>query len=530
MSEKTDTSVKEVSINGDVDRKLKQRHISMIAIGGTIGTGLFLGTSQALTTAGPVGLLLGYTIMGAVVYGVQMALGEMVSYLPISGAITHFAGRFLDPAASCSVGFNLWYSAGIGLATEITAAAIIVEYWDTVTNVGIYISVFAVTICTLNFLGVGWFGEAEFCFALLKVTMIVILIIAGIVLDLGGGPSHDFIGFRYWKDPGPFTQLFDIPGALGRFLAFWQVFIYAAFAYVGTETVAVAAGEAENPRKTVPKAIKRVFYRILVFYLGGVFVIGLLVPSDDPRLFKLKGSKAGSSSPFVIAMERAGLKVLPDLINAVILTSAFSAGNTSLYVGSRILYGLALEGQAPSFFKRCTAKGLPIWTLAITASFSLLAFLRLNSSGTVLFRWLSHFSSVTGLCTWLSILLSYIRFYHGMKYQGINRATLPYVSPFQPYLSYFASIMIILIIIFNGFSFFIQDHWSTSEFIAAYGALLIYLITFLYWKFTRKTKWIKSSELDFFTGIKEIEEVNEMYKKTSFVPKTKIEKFWDWLF
>ncbi|EGG03420.1 uncharacterized protein MELLADRAFT_49500 [Melampsora larici-populina 98AG31] len=530
MSEKADASVEEVLTNGEVERKLKQRHISMIAIGGTIGTGLFLGTSQALTTAGPVGLLLGYTIMGAVVYGVQMALGEMVSYLPISGAITHFAGRFLDPAASCSVGFNLWYSAGISLATEITAAALIVEYWDTATNVGIYIAVFTVTICALNFLGVEWFGEAEFCFALLKVTMIVILIIAGIVLDLGGGPSHDFIGFRYWKDPGPFTQLFDIPGALGRFLAFWQVFIFAAFAYVGTETVAVAAGEAENPRKTVPKAIKRVFFRILIFYLGGVFVIGLLVPSDDPRLFKLKGSRPGSSSPFVIAMERAGIKVLPDIINAVILTSAFSAGNSSLYVGSRILYGLALEGQAPSFFKRCTPKGLPMWSLVITASFSLLAFLRLSSSGTTLFRWLSNFSSVTGLCTWLSILLSYIRFYHGMKSQGLDRSKLPYKSPFQPYLSYFACIMIILIIIFNGFTFFIKDHWSSSGFIAAYGALVLYLISFVYWKLTRKTKWIEYSNMDFKTGIKQIEEMNEFYIKTSFVPKTKLEKFWDWLF
>jgi amino acid transporter len=194
-------------------------------------------------------------------------------------------------------------------------------------------------------------------------SQIVGLIILGIVLDLGGGPSHDRIGFRYWKNPGAFNQLNGIPGPKGRFLAFWATFINAAFSFLGTEIVALAAGEAENPRRNVPKAIRRVFYRILLFYVGGVIVIGWLVPYNDPRLL---GASTAASSPFVIAINNAKIKALPSIINAVILVSAFSAGNSDLYASSRTLYGLACAGQAPRFLRKCTKNGLPFWCVFIT--------------------------------------------------------------------------------------------------------------------------------------------------------------------
>lgn len=188
------------------------------------------------------------------------------------------------------------------------------------------------------------------------------------ILDLGGGPSHDRIGFRYWKNPGPFNQLNGIPGAKGRFLAFWATFINAAFSFLGTEIVALAAAEAENPRRNVPKAIRRVFYRILLFYIGGVIVIGWLVAYNDDRL--LNGGDDASSSPFVIAIVNAKIKALPSIINAVILISAFSAGNSDLYASSRTLYGLACAGQAPRFLRYCTKGGLPVWCVLITGKFN----------------------------------------------------------------------------------------------------------------------------------------------------------------
>lgn len=193
----------------------------------------------------------------------------------------------------------------------------------------------------------------------------------GIVLDLGGGPTHDRIGFRYWKNPGPFNQLDGISGVTGRFLAFWATFVNAAFSFLGTEIVSLAAAEAENPRRNVPKAIRRVFYRILLFYVGGVIVIGWLVPYTDPRLLSATGN--ASASPFVIAIANAKIKSLPSIINAVILVSAFSAGNSDLYASSRTLYGLACSGQAPRFLRKCTKGGLPIWCVGITCKSAFLA-------------------------------------------------------------------------------------------------------------------------------------------------------------
>ena len=183
------------------------------------------------------------------------------------------------------------------------------------------------------------------------------------MLDLGGGPTHERVGFRYWKNPGPFNQLHGIPGAKGRFFAFWATFLNSAFSFLGTEIVAIAAAEVENPRRNVPRAIRRVFYRILLFYVGGVIVIGWLVPYNDSRLL---GASGTASSPFVIAIQNAQIKALPSIINAVVLTSAFSAGNSVLYASSRTLYGLACAGQAPRFLRKCTKEGLPIWCVFIT--------------------------------------------------------------------------------------------------------------------------------------------------------------------
>jgi yeast amino acid transporter len=185
--------------------------------------------------------------------------------------------------------------------------------------------------------------------------------ILGIVLDLGGGPTHDRIGFRYWEHS--FNQLNGIPGAKGRFLAFWSTFVNAGFSFLGIEILALAAAETENPRRNVPKIVGRVFYHILFLYIGGVIIIGLLVPYNDHRLL---GASTAASSPFVIAIENAGIKVLPSIINAAILTSAFSSGNSLAYASSRTLYGLACIGQAPGFLRICTKNGLPVWSVFIT--------------------------------------------------------------------------------------------------------------------------------------------------------------------
>ncbi|KAG8691401.1 hypothetical protein FRC11_004401 [Ceratobasidium sp. 423] len=522
---------------GAVHRRLKARHLAMISLGGTIGTGLFVGSGGALAKGGPVGTLLGYFIMGIVVYSMMIALGEMATLFPVSGGFTHYATRFIDPAVGFALGYNYWYSFAITLPTELTAAAIVIQYWNTTINVAVWITILFVLIIGINFMGVRWYGEFEFWFSAIKITTIVGLIILGICIDCGAGPaSTGYIGFRYWKNPGPFNQLSInngtevIPGAWGRFLAFWNVFVQAAFSYLGTEIVAVTVGEAENPRRNVPKAIRRVFWRILLFYVLGILVIGLLVPYNSNRLLDNSGSDA-SASPFVIAINTAGIKGLPSVINAVILISAWSAGNSDLYASSRTLYALALENKAPAFIRRCTKGGLPIWAVFITALFGFLAYLNAGTTTAVeVFNWLYNISSITGLITWFIILVSYLRMYYGLKKQGISRDDFPYKAPFQPYASWFGAFFLFLVTLFSGFTVFLRGNWDTSTFISAYICLPIFLAFYLYWKIAKGSRLVPLEEIDFYTGRRELDEATEQEEARYEAPKGFWQKLWDWLF
>ncbi|WVQ77053.1 hypothetical protein IAR50_006732 [Cryptococcus sp. DSM 104548] len=519
---------------GHVKRQLKQRHMAMIALGGAIGTGLFVGSGSALSTGGPVGLWLGYVLMSSMVYAMMVALGEMAALYPVSGGFVHYASRFCDESLGFATGINYWYSYAITIPTEIIAAQIVISYWDTTTHAAVYITVCLVSIWFINFLGARAYGEAEFWFSTIKIIAIVGLIILGIVLMCGGGPDHDPIGFRYWRNPGPFAQMTInggddvISGSWGQFLSFWNVFVQAAFSFIGTEIIATTLGEAENPRKTVPRAIKRVFYRILFFYVGGIFVISVLVPYTEPDL--LNGSGTAAASPFVIAIENAGIKALPSIVNAVLLISAWSAGNSDMYAASRTFYAMALDGQLPRIFRRCTKSGLPIWSLVITGAFGLLAYM--NTGGETAaeaFNWLYNISTITAIVTWWTILLSYLRFYYGLKVQGISRDDFPYRAPLQPYLSWVSFIFFTVVILFNGFTVFLTGNWDTGTFVAAYVTLPIFAVCWIGWKLWKKTKWIPLDEIDFESGRREFDEM-AVTDEVKYKAENKFEKVMDFLF
>jgi amino acid transporter len=453
----------------------------------------------------------------------MISLGEMTAYLPVPGGFIKLAERFVDPAFAFAMGWNYWYGWTLTLPAELSAAAAVINFWDTTTNNGVWITMCLVVAVGINILGVGAYGEAEFWFSSIKVLTITGMILLGIIVDLGGGPNHDRIGFRYWKNPGPFVQYNGISGATGRFLGAASVATQAAFSYIGTEAVAVAAAEAKNPRRNIPKAIKRVYIRVLLFYIGGVIVIGLLVPSNN-SLLDLNSENA-SASPFVIAFNAAGIKVLPSIINAAILTSAWSASSSDLYLASRSLYGLAVSGSAPKVFARTTRSGLPYVSVTICAVFALLAYMTLSSGAGVVFTWLSNFSAICGLLTWFGIGITYLRFYKGFKVQGFNRADLPYAPRLQPYAAWWAVGASGFVLIFSGWEVFLKDNWSTSTFVTNYFAVIFFPILYGAAKLVTRIPAVKPEDMDFVSGLEEIEAMTFDDPP----PKNKLEIFWAWL-
>lgn len=513
---------------GYVTRGLKSRHIQFIALGGTIGTGLFLGIGRAFTQAGPLSVLLGYTFTGIAVFAMMQCLGEMATWLPLPGAIPQFCARYADDAMGFAVGWNNWYSSAITLCAEISAASLVIQFWHGAEhiNVAAWISIIIVVVFCLNIFAVAIYGEAEFIFASVKIITIVGLLILAVVLDLGGGPSHDRLGFRYWKHPGAMKEYIGT-GSTGRFLGLFSTLVNAAFSYGGVEMVAVAAGEAENPRKNIPKAVRRVFWRILFFYVLGSLAIGVLIPYDDDRLLSAQSSGAAgaAASPWVIAIYRAGVPVLPSIINAVILTSASSSANAFLYTGSRYMYALAQNRQAPAFLLKCTKNGVPWICVCITASISLLTYMSCSSGANVVFEWFQNLTTIASLFTWCSICVAYIQFYKALKAQGIDRDTLVFKSPFQPYLAWFSLAYFSLIIVFNGF--YVWSPWNYQSFITAYIGIPIYFGLYIIWKVVHRTHWIHPAEADIQTGKAALDAADAHWPEL--IPRNIVEKFWFWL-
>ncbi|KAH7629654.1 amino acid permease/ SLC12A domain-containing protein [Sordaria sp. MPI-SDFR-AT-0083] len=521
---------------GHMERGLKSRHIQFIALGGTIGTGLFLGIGNAFTHAGPLSVLLGYTFTGIAIFAMMQCLGEMATWLPLTGAIPQFCARYVDDALGFAVGWNNWYAASITLCAEISAAALVIGFWEGAqsVNVAVWISIIWLVIILLNVFAVSLYGEAEFWFASLKIITIVGLLIMAFIVDLGGNPHHERLGFRYWKNPGAMKEYPpQVHGNTGRFLGLFSTLVNAAFSYGGVEMVAVAAGEAENPRRNIPKAVRRVFWRILFFYVLGSLAIGVLVSSEDKGLLDAQadGRADAAASPWVIGIKNAGISVLPSIINAVILTSATSSGNAFLYSGSRYLYALAQNRQAPRIFLTCSKKGVPYYAVAMTAIIGALTYLSVDSNGGAAkaFGWFQNLTTIAGLFTWCSICIAYLRFYKALKAQGINRDTLVFKSRFQPYTAWFALIYFAIIIVFNGFAVFIKGNWDVSDFIASYIGIPIFFLLYGGWKLIKRPKVVKPHEADLTTGKDALDAEDEYWQREYKPPHTIIEKFWDWL-
>lgn len=388
------------------------------------------------------------------------------------------------------------FSGSITWALELTAAGLIIQYWTESISIGVWIAIFWALFTAINFMPVKWYGELEMWFVSIKVVTILGFIIFAICINAGTSPQG-YLGFHYWGHPGAFAPYNDeMNPATGKFVSIWSVLVTAAFSYQGAELVGVGAGEARDPHKTVPTAIRNTFWGIVFLFVATIFFLGLLIPYDNKDL--LNGTTSGASSPLVIAANLASVPVLPDIINAVLLTAVLSAANSNVYSGSRILIALANENHAPQFLTKTNKQGTPYFAVATTSAIGLLAFLNLSNGGTDAFNWFLNITSVAGLITWSSISLSHIRFQQAMKVQGVPRATLPYRGFLQPYLAWYGLFFTVLIIITQGFTAFMP--WDTAGFFTAYISVILFVVLYVGYKVVYRPAFVKASEADIDKG------------------------------
>ncbi|KAF5245551.1 hypothetical protein FANTH_7303 [Fusarium anthophilum] len=489
-----------------LQRGLHERHLSMLGIAGAIGTGLFLGLGQSVQTGGPLGALLGYATVGLVVCAVQFALGEVAALLPVTGAFVRHAEFLVDPAWGFAIGWNLVYGNILSIPSEITAICVLFEFWTDI-NPSLWIMIFIVLTTVVGLCFVRVFGEVEFWFALLKILLVVFLIILGLVINLGGVPGTERIGFRYWKDPGPFVE-YIASGSWGQFLGYWSVMTSAVFSFAGVESIAMAAAETRNPARAIPKACKNVFIRILVFYILAILIVGMLVRSDDERLNDQSG--AAGQSPFVIAASAAGIPAIPSVVNAVVITSAWSASNQSLLAGTRVLYGLALKRQAPQIFLRTTAWGVPYVCVLFFTCFMFLSFMSLSNGAMTVFWWLVDLTAAGVLISWASILLNHIRLRLAMKKQGIPIEKLPWHNSWTFYSSCAGLFMTLLILLTGGFRVFTRGNWDPVGFVSSYLDIPLVTAAYVIWKFVKKTKVVPLAEIPLQDAFRKSEEDHEV--------------------
>jgi len=469
---------------------------------------------------------MGYISMMIVVWNVMNNLAEMATYLPLKGvSVPYFVQRFVEPSLGFACGWNYWYAYAMLIGAEASAGSILLDYWNSPVPAAVWITIILLVILGLNIFGVAIFGEAEFWFASIKFITIMGLILVSIVIMCGGAPNGDAVGFRYWNDPGAFKE-YMAPGSTGRFLAYWSGFARAGFAFITSpELLALAAGETVSPRRNIPKAAGRFVWRLAIFYGLGSLMIGCITPSNDPNL--LNPESNANSSPWVLGIQRAGIGALNHIINAAILTSAWSAGNAFLYSGSRILYSLALNGQAPKFCARTDKRGVPYVAVLLTWSIGLLSYLNVDNNAAKVFNWFMNISTISGYIAWIVVMITFIRWRKAMVFHGMMDRR-PYKTRFQPYATYFFLFLLTLLTLTNGFQIFWPSKFNAADFLAAYITIPAFFILYIGHKIWFKTPLARQIEdVDVVTGVKEMEELADMDEERK--PKNIWQKIWYWV-
>ncbi len=462
--------------NGNLLRRLRSRHIAMIAIGGSIGTGLFIASGNAIFSAGPGGALVAFIAIGIMVYFLMTSLGEMATYMPVSGTFCKYCTDFISPSFGFAMGWNYWFNWAITMAAELSAASFIMKFWFPHVPFILWTAIFFFLILGLNVLSVRFYGEAEYWLSSMKVFAVLAFIVTGFLMIVGLIGHHP-IGFQNWTiGDAPFH---------GGWIAIFSVFFVAGFSFQGTELVGVTAGETENPRKNIPRAIKGVFWRILIFYVLAMIVISFIIPYTNHSLINASTEHIGLS-PFTIVFKRAGFTFAASLVNVIILVAVLSAGNSNMYSATRILWHLPQDKQAPKIFSQVSRQGVPIIALLATALIGSFVFLSLLFGNGVVFFWLINISSLSGFIAWFGIALSHYRFRKDYVRQGNDVKDLPYRSRLYPFAPIFCLIMCSSIIVGQGYLLIIQGHANLDSFISTYIGLPIVFLLWLGYKVHNK--------------------------------------------
>lgn len=407
-------------------RDLGERHIRLMALGACIGVGLFLGSAKAIQMAGPA-IMLSYIIGGLAILVIMRALGEMAVHNPVAGSFSRYAQDYLGPLAGFLTGWNYWFLWLVTCVAEITAVAIYMGIWFPEVPRWIWALAALVSMGGINLINVRAFGEFEFWFALIKIVTIIAMVVAGtgmIVFGIGNDGIATGIA-NLWEHGG-----FMPNGVQGVLMSLQMVM----FAYLGVEMIGLTAGEAKNPQKTIPQAIGSVFWRILLFYVGALFVILSIYPWNEIGT---------QGSPFVMTFESLGIKTAAGIINFVVITAALSSCNGGIFSTGRMLYSLAQQGQAPRAFA-VTSNGVPRRALLLSGAALLLGVLLNYLVPEKVFVWVTSIATFGAIWTWAMILLAQLKFRRGLSVA--EQGKLQYRMWLFPLSSYLAMAFLVLVV------------------------------------------------------------------------------------
>ncbi len=472
----------------ELRRRLRARHLMMIALGGAIGTGLFVASGASIAQAGPGGALLTYTLIGAMVYCLMTSLGELAVHLPVSGSFVTYSRLYVEEGFGFALGWNYWFALAVSVAVELAAAQLVMKYWFPGVSGMVWSAAFLLLMFALNAFSVRGFGEAEYWFSMIKVVTIVVFLLIGLAMIFGimrGGPQLGWHNFTVGE--APFVG--GLPAMIG-------VAMIAGFSFQGVETIGVAAGEAEDPARTIPRGIRQTFWRILLFYVLAILIIGVLLPYTDPNLLRNEATDIGVS-PFALVFQHAGLAFAAGMMNAVVLTALLSSGTSSLYVSTRILYDLALEGQAPRWFAKVSGNGVPHRALLATSAVGALCFFSSLFGDQVVYLWLLNTSAVTCFIAWFGIALAHYRFRKGFLHQGHTVEQLEYRSPFFPFGPIMVAALCVIIILGQNTKALFAPLDNFGPFVATYCGVFLFVAIWLGYRWRYKTRFVRYAQMQF---------------------------------